>query len=160
MSLATRGSLLVLVAGLAACNASPLPPATVHLRIEVPAQAFTPGAELTIAVVGARQLAWRDRLGSCDLDWNGTTEALRCPPGVIGRPVEPELFRVPVTSGAIELDARTLALGDSFALAISGVSFDGCNRSHATVRGIATPTVAVRAVAFATTDRGCPPHVR
>lgn len=132
--------------------------ARVKLEVEIPKAHFLKDTDVTVTVWNARELALRERSGSCtvSMDRSGT-ETTTCPPGVTYTKPAPETFKVAYSElgSKVVLDVTSLAIGERYEVSIGGAASDGCNHTGAGSHGVAEEKIEIGELSYASTEMAC-----
>jgi hypothetical protein len=134
--------------------------AGVTFNLPVPVEMFSSKGMLQVLVWNAGQLAALDRQGECVIahDAQSETDTVLCPAGVQYQEVTPEKFAFPMQAinRTIRLLSQTVKIGESYRLAVRGLSSDDCNSTSAAAEGTAsTSTITLSELSWATTEMAC-----
>ena len=133
---------------------------SVTLAISVERQLFAADTTLDVQVWSAAQIAALTNNERCasTRDTRTGTERTSCPDGITYQPVVPQRVHAPLggVANAIEVRLAGIKAGESFRVAVSGLSRDGCNTTSATaVRTASSGRNALMDLAWQTTTRAC-----
>jgi hypothetical protein len=133
---------------------------SITLAISVERQLFAADATLDVQVWSAAQIAALTNNERCasTRDTRTGTERTSCPDGITYQPVVPQQVHAPLggVTNAIEIRLASVKAGESFRVAVSGLSRDGCNTTSATaVRTASSGRNSLMGLAWQTTTRAC-----
>ena len=108
------------------------------------------------------QLEISKQTSNCSVSYDVTTkkETFNCPPGVVYKPVNPEVFKYNLDNiaGDITIKSTTVKVGENYRIALSGLSKDDCNNASASIENKAdNENISINDLSWATTELGCVP---
>ncbi len=131
----------------------------VTFELEIPADPFLDGGQVTITILDATQLDNAAQSEGCVTSWDGKTETTSCPDGRTPPEVKPETHTIAVADlgSTIKITSTTVSPGERFSLSVHGTAADNCNSSSGGFEGTADRSgVVTRTIdGIGTTEMAC-----
>lgn len=117
--------------------------------------------EIEARLYDSQELDISAKTNNCSVSYDAVTkkETVNCPPGVIYKPSNPEIFKFnleSINNENITINSKTVKVGENYRLNLSGLSKDECNRASVSIEQKAeSENIKLSDLMWSSTEMAC-----